>query len=282
MQTIFLTLLALIAFAGNSVLCRLALAEGTIDPNSFTWIRLLSGILVLTLLLRFSGAQTHSESKGSWLAGTMLFIYAITFSVAYVTLDTGTGALILFGTVQITMILAGLWSGERLSVPQWVGVLMAFAGLAYLMLPGSSAPSLIGFILMAGAGIAWGFYSLAGKRSSAPLQDTAFNFFRTAPFVLVLLSLSLIESQITARGIFLAVLSGGLTSGVGYAIWYKALDGLTSVQAAVWQLLVPVIAAFGGVIFTGELLSLELIVASGLVLGGILIVIWLRQPSTSR
>ena len=273
MQTVVLTSLALIAFAGNSVLCRLALAEQTIDAGSFTWIRLLSGVLVLALILALSRNAGRATSKGSWTGGLSLFVYAVAFSYAYISLDTGTGALILFGSVQITMIIAGLWAGERLNSMQCLGVLLAFAGLVYLIFPSVSTPSLFGFVLMAAAGIAWGVYSMMGKRSTAPLSDTAYNFYRTIPFVIVLAILSFEGSHVTRKGVVLAILSGGLTSGVGYAIWYRALEGLSSVQAAVWQLLVPIIAAFGGVLFTSELLSLNLVVSAALVLGGILIVI---------
>jgi len=203
----------------------------------------------------------------------MLFIYAICFSFAYVSLDTGTGALILFGAVQITMILVSLLSGNRLHLSEWMGMALAFAGFVYLVLPGVSTPPLVGFLLMTSAGIAWGIYTLKGRDSENPLLDTAYNFFRTLPLILVLMIVALSRSQISMEGIVLAMLSGGLASGVGYTIWYAALRGLTSTQAAVVQLSVPVIAALGGILFVSERISLRLSISSIMILGGILIVV---------
>ncbi len=186
-KTIIFTGLALIAFAANSVLCRLALGERTIDASSFTIIRLLSGAIVLLAIIGINRNKTGSSTKGSWSASLMLFLYAITFSFAYITLDTGTGALILFGSVQITMVLLSLISGTRLHVTEWVGVTIAFTGFVYLILPGVTTPSAIGFLLMMVAGIAWGIYTLMGRRSKSPLMDTGYNFFRTIPLVIILL-----------------------------------------------------------------------------------------------
>ncbi|MCL4152967.1 UNVERIFIED_CONTAM: hypothetical protein GTU68_059338, partial [Idotea baltica] len=276
-KTAFLTTLALIAFAGNSVFNRLALAGGTIDAGSFTALRLLSGVFVLMIILGLS-ERNPKTSNGSWRSGLMLFIYAICFSYAYISLETGTGALILFAAVQITMISVGLYFGNKLSAAEWVGVFIAFGGFAYLMLPGASAPSLTGFALMCAAGIAWGLYTLAGKSSTHPLSDTGFNFLRTLPLVL-LLALLLIASGtisfevISLKGAVLAALSGGLASGVGYTIWYMALNGLSAVQAAVLQLLVPIIATIGGVVFASEPVTARFIISTALVLGGILVVI---------
>lgn len=272
-KTLILTILALIAFAANSVLCRLALGENTIDASSFTVIRLISGALVLLAILIISNNKTSLPSKGSWFSSSMLFLYAITFSFAYITLDTGTGALILFGSVQITMIMLSVISGNRLHITEWLGVSVAFAGFVYLVLPGVSAPSITGFVLMAVAGVAWGIYTLKGKSSINPLSDTTYNFIRATPIVMVLLIVTMHNAQYSSDGILLAILSGSVASGIGYTIWYIALGGLTATQAAVVQLSVPVIAAFGGVIFVAEVITLRLTLSALLILGGILLVV---------
>lgn len=202
----------------------------------------------------------------------MLFVYAITFSFAYLTLDTGTGALILFGSVQITMILLSIFSGTRLHISEWIGTGVAFAGFVYLVLPGVTAPSTIGFLLMAMAGIAWGGYTLMGRASTNPLVDTSYNFLRTLPLVIVLFIVSIKTAHYSLEGIVYAILSGGIASGIGYTIWYIALGGLTATQAAVVQLLVPVIAALGGIVFVSEVLTSRLIVSATMILGGILLV----------
>ena len=271
-RTIIFTVLALIAFAANSVLCRLALGDRTIDASSFTVIRLLSGAIVLFLIIKIKN-KSDMPTKGSWSASLMLFLYAITFSFAYITLDTGTGALILFGSVQITMILLSILSGNRLHITEWLGVTISFLGFVYLVLPGITTPSMFGFMLMTVAGIAWGIYTLKGKGSTNPLIDTAYNFLRTIPFVIILAVLAINKMNYSSTGILLAVLSGAIASGIGYAIWYSALRGLSTVQAAVVQLLVPVIAAFGGAIFVSEAITLRLTVSAVLILGGILLVV---------
>jgi drug/metabolite transporter (DMT)-like permease len=271
-KTIVFTILALIAFAANSVLCRLALGENSIDPSSFTVIRLLSGAIILFFILNARSHKKHSSAKGSWFSGIMLFLYAITFSFAYITLDTGTGALILFGSVQLTMIILSIISGNRLHFTEWLGVTVAFAGFVYLVLPGVSTPSVKGFLLMTIAGIAWGIYTLKGRGSANPLSDTSYNFLRTIPIVLILVALTVSNAHYSANGIMLAILSGAVASGLGYTIWYLALSGLSSTQAAVVQLLVPVIAAFGGAIFVSEMITLRLTISASLVLGGILLV----------
>jgi len=272
-KTTALTALALIAFAANSVLCRLALGNDSIDAASFTVLRLLSGTLVLLIIMAGTRSTSVTSKKGSWSASFLLFLYASTFSFAYISLDTGTGALILFASVQITIILLSLITGTRLHISEWVGITIAFAGFAYLILPGVSAPSLDGFILMTVSGIAWGIYTLKGRDSKNPLVDTAYNFLRTTPLVLILLIATITNAHYSAEGIVLALLSGGITSGVGYTIWYIALGGLSSTQAAVVQLSVPVIAALGGVIFVAEEITFRLASSSALVLGGILIVV---------
>jgi drug/metabolite transporter (DMT)-like permease len=296
-KIILSTTLALIAFAGNSVLCRLALGNGQIDAASFTSIRLLAGIVVLlgifgvvnrsqAQIQSHTNLQTDSQtspqtkpqnSRGSWRAATYLFVYALAFSFAYISLDTGTGALILFGTVQLTMILIGLLNGVKLTAPEIAGVLVAFWGLVYLVMPDLSTPSLAGIALMAASGIAWALYSLAGRGSVDPLGDTTFNFARTLPMVMVLIAVSLHSANLSLTGITLAFVSGSITSAIGYTIWYIALRGLSEVQAAVLQLLVPVIAAIGGVMFADEAISNRLVIASVLVLGGVLAVILGRQ-----
>lgn len=268
-----LTALALIAFAANSILCRLALKENAIDAASFTNLRLLSGVIVLILILKLTTKKNTNVSKGSWSSSFMLILYAVSFSFAYISLDTGIGALISFGTVQITIILASIISGYRLNIYEWLGTLIAFLGFVYLVLPGVSSPSLKGFILMTLAGIGWGLYTIKGIQSKNPLSDTAYNFIRTLPFVLVLFLLSLHQLHYTKEGILLAIISGSLTSGIGYTIWYMAINGLTKIQTAIVQLLVPIIAAFGGVIFVDEKITFRLSIASILVLGGILVVV---------
>jgi drug/metabolite transporter (DMT)-like permease len=283
-KTIFFTACALIAFAANSVLCRLALGDETIDAASFTIIRLLSGAISLLVILRLSstlggtnsgtpGNNKASSLKENWIAAFMLFLYAVTFSYAYTTLDTGTGALILFGTVQITIILATIFSGGRLHTAEWIGTLVAFSGFVYLVLPNVSTPSFSGFILMTISGIGWGIYTLKGRGSKNPLADTTKNFYLTIPLVIVLALLTFQNINITTEGILLAIASGAIASGMGYTIWYIALGGLSATQAAVVQLLVPVIAAFGGVIFVSEVISLRLTISATFILGGILIVV---------
>lgn len=271
------TVFALFAFAANSVLCRLALGENAIDAASFTTIRLLSGITILfvliTLTRKANQQETKFKSKGSWLAAIMLFIYAVAFSFGYISLDTGTGALILFGAVQITMIISNVISGNKLHFSEWLGLALAFTGFVYLIIPSLTTPSLVGFVLMSISGVAWALYTLLGRKSKDALSDTAYNFLRTSPLILALLVFGLNNANITATGVILAVLSGAIASGIGYYVWYIALAGLSVTQAAVVQLFVPVIAALGGVIFTSEVITLRLIESSGLVLGGILMVI---------
>jgi drug/metabolite transporter (DMT)-like permease len=273
MKVILYTFLALLAFAGNSVLCRLALGENVIDAASFTSIRLLSGALVLGLILKVVQPKTEVASKGSWFASLMLFIYAVTFSYAYIYLDTGIGALILFASVQMTIIMIGMYSGNKLYLVEWLGVIVSFFGFVYLISPELTSPSFFGFILMCIAGVAWGFYTLAGKNSDNPLSDTTYNFIRSIPLVLILMGLTIQNMNLSQEGILLAILSGGITSGIGYTLWYIALGGLSAIQAAVVQLLVPVMAAIGGVLFADEYFSVRLVISSGIILGGILIIV---------
>lgn len=269
LQTILLTTLAMIAFASNSLLNRLALGQNTIDATSYTTIRLVSGAVMLFILASLQRKDNSRILRGSWTSAAFLFLYAITFSFAYLSLSTGTGALILFGSVQITMIIVALRSGERPSPLEWAGLFLALGGLVYLVFPGLTAPSPLGSALMTIAGIAWGFYTLRGRGSQNPLGDTAGNFVYSVPMILVILLFSIKNISITPNGILYASLSGALASGVGYAIWYAALRGLTTTRAATVQLSVPVIAAWSGVVFLGENVSIRLFVAGILILGGI-------------
>jgi drug/metabolite transporter (DMT)-like permease len=277
LKIFILTGLALVAFAGNSVLCRVALGETTIDASTFTVVRLLSGAIVLLGILHFRSPPNGLNAKGDWPASFMLFLYAVTFSFAYMTIETGTGALILFGSVQITIIVVSLFSGNRLSLAEWIGVSIAFMGFVYLVLPDVTTPSIIGFSLMTIAGMAWGMYTLKGRASTNPLGDTTYNFLRTTPFVLVMIIVTVHSSHYSSKGILLAVLSGGVASGIGYTIWYMALGGLSATQAAVVQLFVPVIAALGGVVFMAEAITLRLSLSAMMILGGILLVFWGRS-----
>jgi drug/metabolite transporter (DMT)-like permease len=270
-RVFILTLLALTAFAGNSLFCRAALASTHIDAASFTTVRLLSGAVVLRLVvLIHRGAKAGG---GNWLSALVLFAYAAGFSFSYVHLTAAAGALLLFGAVQTTMIGCGLWRGERLRELQMVGLILAIGGLVGLLLPGLSAPPLMGALLMLGAGVAWGVYSLRGKVSGNPLQVTAGNFARAAAMSSALSALLSRNVSLDPEGIWYAVLSGALASGVGYVIWYMALPLLRATTAATVQLSVPVIAAMGGVFFLEEPLTLRLIVAAVAIIGGIGLVV---------
>ena len=269
LRIIGLVALAMIAFAGNSLLCRLALKHTTIDAASFTTIRLLSGAVMLWLVVRMRGGS----GAGNWLSGLALFAYAAAFSYAYLSLSAGSGALLLFGAVQATMISHGLWKGERLRWPQLLGLLLAFGGLVGLLLPGLSAPPLQGATLMLGAGVAWGIYSLRGRGAGDATRVTAGNFLRAAPIAAALSILMLGGTALDSAGMLYAVASGALASGLGYAIWYTALPALKATNAATVQLSVPVIAALGGVMFLGEAITLRLALASTAILGGIALVI---------
>ena len=279
-QIVLLTTLAMIAFASNSLLNRLALGQKAIDPTSYTTIRLTSGALMLFLLAARPSRQNKNGQatlRGSGLSAALLFLYAITFSFAYLSLSAGTGALILFGTVQVTMLLVALRRGEHPQVMEWLGLFLALGGLVYLVFPGLAAPSLLGSALMLLSGIAWGFYSIRGRGSQNPLADTAGNFLYAVPMVTVILLLAFRNIQISTNGILLATLSGALASGVGYVIWYSALRGLSTTRAAIVQLSVPVIAAWGGVLLLDETISTRLLIAGVLILGGIGLSVFTRE-----
>lgn len=276
LRLLVLTSLTMLAFAGNSLLCRLALKQTGIDAASFTSIRLISGALVLGwLVLR----QRRSPlGAGNWPSALALFAYAASLSFAYGQLETATGALLLFGAVQATMIGYGVWQGERLLRPQVAGFVLALGGLVGLMLPGLSAPPLGSAVLMLGSGVAWGVYSLRGKGAGDPTQVTAGNFLRTVPITLGLSLLMLNQLALDWAGVGYAVMSGALTSGIGYALWYKTLPALKATQAAIVQLSVPVLAAVGGVVLLAEPISWRMVLASGAILGGIALVILEKKP----
>jgi len=271
MRVVILTLLAMVAFASNSLLCRLALRQTTIDAASFTLIRLLSGVIALWLIIitRKPGRPT----AGNWTSALALFAYAAAFSFAYISLSVGTGALLLFGMVQATMIFWGLRKGERLNARQWFGLAIALGGLVALVFPGLSAPPIGGALLMTGAGIAWGIYSLRGKGAGDPTSVTAGNFWRSVVFAAVLNTALLRWINLDLAGVCYAIVSGAIASGIGYVIWYSALPGLKATTAATVQLSVPVLAAIGGILFLSESITSRLVFASLLILGGIGLVI---------
>ena len=272
---IALTTMAMIAFASNSLLCRVALKNTDIDAASFTTIRLISGAVILFFIAgAFRGKQ---NGAGNWWSAIALFGYAAGFSFAYISLSAATGAFLLFGAIQVTMIGHGIWKGERLLWLQLVGLTLAFAGLVGLLLPGLSAPPLFGAILMLSAGIAWGIYSLRGRGAGDPTRITAGNFMRSVPLTGALSLIMLYDLSFDWPGIGYAIASGALTSGIGYVIWYTALPGLKATQAAIVQLSVPVLVAVGGTIFLGEAATLRLVLAATAILGGIALVILDKQ-----
>lgn len=280
-RTIGLTVVAMVAFAANSVLCRLALAQGAIDPASFTLIRIGAGTVMLWLILAASGKP--KAARGGWSAALSLFTYAAAFSFAYVSLTAGAGALLLFGAVQATMVATGLVRGERPSRPQTLGFVLALAGLVALLLPGASAPPLVGAALMIVAGVAWGAYSLLGRAAADPLAATAGNFLRAPPLAALVAAATAFHGwKIAPEGVIYAALSGAVASGLGYSIWYAALRGLSPVQAASVQLSVPVLAALAGTATLGEAVSLRFALSSIAILGGIALVIAGRKRLTKR
>ncbi|MFL6515620.1 MAG: DMT family transporter [Chthoniobacterales bacterium] len=270
-RTLGLTAIAMIAFAANSLLCRAALRRLTIDAASFSSIRIVSGAVALCLIL--SIRNRHSSLTGSWLSAAALFAYVALFSFAYNTLPAATGALLLFAAVQATMIVWGFCAGERLSSRQWLGFLIASAGLVLLLLPGLSAPSIAGSLLMLSAGFAWGIYSVRGRTSGDATSATAGNFVRAVPVTLLLSVAFLRQAHVDLTGAGYAILSGAITSGLGYIIWYAALPGLTSTTAATVQLSAPVLAAIGGILLLSEPITIRFFISAVAVLGGIALVI---------
>lgn len=283
MRLIILTILALLAFAGNSLLCRIALHETSIDPVSFTTIRLVSGAMCLLFIVMFVKRERLSFRQKSWRSALWLFIYAICFSLSYIGLSAGTGALILFATVQLTMLSISWWKGDRFSLPQWAGFALAWLGLVYLFLPGVTAPPLSSALLMCGSGIAWALYTLRGQHGGDPTHATALNFIFSIPFALFfsVIGVSYATATLDTSGVVYAVLSGAITSGMGYAIWYAVLPSMKASTAASLQLSVPIIAALAGVLLLDEILTVRLSIASICILGGVGLVLYYRQRSTA-
>ncbi len=271
-RTLILTVIAMLAFAANTLLCRLAMAQQLIDAASFTSVRAISGAAMLGLIV-LAQQPTADGNAGDWRSALALFAYMVTNSFAYLSISVGTGALILFGAVQLTMFIAALRHGEHFSALSWTGLALAVLGLIYLVSPGLAAPDPFGATLMTIAGTAWGFYSLLGRGVKNPLRATALNFLYIVPAVLVVSAVFWSRFSISASGAALAAASGAFASGGGYAIWYAALSGLTAGRAAAVQLSVPAIAAFGGVVLLSEPLTLRLILASVATLGGVAIVL---------
>jgi drug/metabolite transporter (DMT)-like permease len=271
-RTIGLTTVAMVAFAANSVLCRLTLAHGSIDPASFTFVRIGSGVVVLWLIVALT--KRASVIVGSWRAAFALFAYAAAFSFAYIKLSAGAGALLLFGAVQATMVTTGFLRGERLTAAQWFGLVVALVGLAALLVPGAAAPPIDGALLMLAAGVAWGAYSLLGRGAVDPLSNTAGNFLRALPMAVILVGFAVsFRTNLDQSGLVYAIMSGAVASGLGYTIWYAALPGLSPAQGASVQLSVPVITAVAGSIALGETITIRLSLSSLAILGGIALVI---------
>ena len=286
-KTSLATILALTAFAANSVLCRMALGSGAVDAASFTIIRLVSGSLMLIALMFFTAMyrqrndqdRKDNKDRGSWFSAFMLFIYATGFSFSYLSLDTATGALVLFTAVQVTMITNTIILGYRLKVAEWFGLIIAFMGFVLLILPGIQSPPMMGTMLMVLAGVSWGLYSIRGHGSVNALFDTGYNFIRSLAFIIPILMFGFRSFEFTNEGILLALASGAITSGLGYTIWYVAIKGLSSVQAGVLQLLVPAITALGGVVFLAEPITYRLSISMSLITGGVLLVILNKRSS---
>ena len=312
MKAALYTITALIAFAANSLLCRMALADGAIDAWNFTAIRLLSGAACLGLIMMAQAHYLRRNSlkrtslkqnslkrtalkqtgnfdptvltdRGDWLSAINLVVYALCFSVAYQALDTGTGALILFAVVQLTMIGWGIYNKEPLNRIQWLALLIALIGFVYLMLPSAATPSLSGALMMAISGAAWGIYSIRGKTCVSPLRTTGFNFLRSlvAVPILALIGMSYL-STISMTGVMLAVASGAIASGIGYSMWYVAMPLLKTTQSAVVQLCVPVLAAIMGVVFLSEQLTLEFIIASSVILSAVLVFVLNKKQGKTK
>jgi drug/metabolite transporter (DMT)-like permease len=278
-RTAVLTALALVAFAGNSLLCRMALGQAAIDAASFSTVRIVAGACCLWLITAVT-RRGSVWTEGSWLSAVTLFAYAVPFSYAYGLLTAGTGALILFGIVQVTMIGGALVEGERPRARQWVGLFVATAGLVYLLFPGIASPSPVGTALMAVAGVAWALYSIQGRGAVDPVAQNGGNFIRTLPMLLIVSALALRVQHIETGGAILAILSGAVTTGLGYAVWYSALRGLTGTRAALVQLLVPVITVTGGIVFLHEPLSLRVVLSAAIVIGGIALALSANERGT--
>lgn len=278
LQTAGLTAITLCAFAANSLLARMALGARLADPAGFTAVRLVSGAATLWLIVTGRGSSVQRGRAGSWLSGFWLFLYAIGFSFAYLSLSTGTGALILFAAVQVTMILCGVAQGERPGMSLWIGLTVAMGGLVVLVAPGLTAPSPVGSLLMATAGASWGFYSVRGRGVDDPVAATAGNFVRSVPMVAAAVLITLPTIAMSPKGVLLAVLSGSLASGLGYVLWYTAMGGLSTTQASIVQLSVPVLAAVAGVVLLSEEVTVRLVVSGAAILGGVAVAVATNRP----
>lgn len=267
MRILLLTITALVAFAANSILNRAALVEVGMDPMVFLGLRIISGAVMLSLLVAFRGGAKQLLTAGSWISAGALLLYAVAFSFAYLSLDAGFGALILFGGVQVTMFAGAVIAGAKPGLWQWVGSGLGLIGLAVVLLPGATAPPITGVALMLIAAFAWGVYSLRGRSVLSPLETTAGNFLKAAPVAAVIWLAA--GEGISAQGALLAIASGALASGIGYAIWYSVLPQLETALAAIAQLTVPLIALGGGILFLGEVFTLTFGFASLLILGGV-------------
>jgi len=280
-RTLVLTGIAMLALAANPLLCRMALGAGHIDAASFTGIRVIAGAAMLKLLVTWT-RRGGDRKPVDWRAVVTLFGYMIFFSFAYLSISVGTGALILFGAVLLTMFTVALQSGERFSSLSWAGLAMAIAGLVYLVSPGVTAPEPVGAALMAVAGVAWGMYSLLGRGEADPLGTTADNFLYAVPLAVAVNVFFWSDVHTSWYGVTLAILSGAIASGLGYVLWYAVLAGMPATRAATAQLSVPVIAALGGVVLLSEPVTLRLIVASVATLGGIALVLLQRAAPNAK
>ncbi|WP_409425269.1 MULTISPECIES: DMT family transporter [unclassified Pseudoalteromonas] len=291
MKATLFTIIALVAFAANSLLCRLALAQGYIDAWNFTVIRILSGAVCLAIIMLLYTRQLNKKSQlsssvtndtGSWRSSASLLIYALCFSVAYIELDTGMGALILFSAVQFTMIGWGIYKQERLTAVQWLAFIVAFVAFVYLMLPSQTAPPLMAAILMSISGVAWGIYSIRGKACVSPLRATTYNFIRSLLVLPVLIVVGMSQlKDIRMEGVLLAIGSGAIASGVGYSIWYVAMPLLKSTHAAIVQLCVPVLAAIAGAVFLSETLTVQFMLSSSIILLAVLVFTLNKKTNTA-
>ena len=286
LQTTLYTLIAILAFSANAIICRWALNSGFIDPVSFTSFRLGAGAVMLFIVMTLSAGQqtnkkqikatTIPDQKGDWKNSVYLFIYALTFYYGYVSIGTATGALILAGVVQLTMIGYALRNGDRLHGAEWLGLILALIGLVYLMYPKLTSPSWWGLVMVIISAYAWAMYSLTGRHSLNPITDTAYNFYRTLPMIALLIAVSLAFTDVinlTPVGVAMAMLSGGVTSGLGYIIWYKTLPRLSSSLASACQLLVPLFAAFGASWLINEPITFHFLLAAAMMLGGLTLVL---------
>ena len=291
MKATLFTIIALVAFAANSLLCRLALAQGYIDAWNFTVIRLLSGAVCLAIIMLLYTKQLNKKAQlsssvindiGSWRSSVSLLIYALCFSIAYIELDTGMGALILFSAVQFTMIGWGIYKQERLTAVQWLAFIVAFAAFVYLMLPSQTAPPVMAAVLMSISGVAWGIYSIRGKACVSPLRATTYNFIRSLLVLPILIVVGMSQlKNVRMEGVLFAIASGAIASGVGYSIWYVAMPLLKSTHAAIVQLCVPVLAAIAGAVFLSETLTVQFMLPSSIILLAVLVFTLNKKTNTA-